>query len=114
MTRRCALHNAAFKNDTARWCKGSNPNDTCDPVEVTDNPLPHHPRMLPATALMMLGSRASQPGWLEFLLIAKQEGFGLDQPGDDELSDARWQEVALSRVMALTLSFDRMMGMNDD
>lgn len=64
------------------------------------------PRRLPATALFMLGSRADQPGWVSFLLRAKAEGFSLDQPGDHDLSDEGWREVAETRISALCMAFD--------
>lgn len=114
MTRRCALHDAPFKNDTARWCKGSNPGDTCDSVEVIDDPFPHYPRMLPLAALLMLSSRVNHPGWLEFLITAQRMGFGIDQPGDHDLSEEDWREMSLRRVSILVASFDRMMGVSHD
>lgn len=101
MTVWCNVHHAPFKEGVTRWCKRSNPGDTC---EVDKSSLP--PRRLPTEALLMLGSLADKPGAVTFLLRAKQEGFGIDQPGDHDLSDERWQEVANARVRALVMSFD--------
>lgn len=97
----CRVHRSTFKNASSRWCKASNPNDVCEVDKAT---LP--PRMLPPVALLMLGSRADHPGWLEFLLQAKREGFGIDQPGDHDLTDEQWRDIAEIRVSVLVSAFD--------
>lgn len=99
---RCRVHDAPFKEGVTRWCKKSDPSDTCE-IDTTSLP----PRQLPVTALLMLGHKAEEPGWLIFLLEAKRQGFGLDQPGDHDLSEERWQEIALARVSALARAFEQ-------
>ena len=97
----CNVHHAPFKDGVTRWCKKSNPSDRC---EVDKTSLP--PRRLPVEALFMLGSRVDAPGWLAFLLQAKREGFGIDQPGDHDMDEERWQEIATIRVRVLVRAFD--------
>lgn len=99
---RCRIHNAPFKEGVTRWCRKSNPADTC---EIDPSSLP--PRQLPVAALFMLGSKADEPGWLAFLISAKQQGFGFNQPNDHDLSEERWQEVALARVSVLVRAFEQ-------
>jgi hypothetical protein len=71
-------------------------------VDTTSLP----PRQLPVTALLILGAKAEEPGWLIFLMEAKKQGFGLDQAGDHDLSEDRWRDVAVARVSALARAFD--------
>lgn len=65
------------------------------------------PRMLPASAVLLLGVYGCRPGFIVFARECADAGFGLAQPGDDALSEERWDEVANHRVTALTLAFDR-------
>lgn len=97
----CNTHHAPFKDGVTRWCKKSNPGDHC---EVDQSSLP--PRRLPMTALFMLGKNAEQPGWLAFLIKAKEQGFGIDQPGDHDLSEEQWTNVAMVRVSSLAAAFE--------
>lgn len=101
---RCKVHNAPFKTNTSRWCKGSNPTDVCEAAPAPSEP--EAPRMLPPTAMFMLGSRADVPGWISFLSIAQDEGFGFHQPGDNDLDEERWKEIAEIRMSALVSAFD--------
>jgi hypothetical protein len=98
----CNVHHAPFKDGVTRWCKKSNPGDTC---EVDKSNLP--PRMPPARVLLRLGSYADQPGFAQFLADAQAIGFGLAQPGDHDMDDERWAEVSDLRVRALIASFHR-------
>jgi hypothetical protein len=109
MTVFCNVHHAPFKEGVTRWCKRSSPGDRC---EVDKSTLP--PRRLPMTALFMLGSRADHPGWLAFLMQAKREGFGIDQPGDHDLSEERWREMAETRMSVLVHAFDMEHSGGDD
>jgi len=71
---------------------------------VSADPMPRRP---PAQVLFMLGSMAQEPGFLQFLLDARDAGFGLDQPGDHDMTAERWAEVSDLRVRALIASFRR-------
>lgn len=63
------------------------------------------PRTLPLVALLMLGQASNEPGVLAFLRDAQDEGFGLDQPGDQALSDDEWERIATNRVEILLAAF---------
>lgn len=97
----CSTHNAPFKNDVALWCKKSEPKDECVRVAPSE-------RRPPLMAILMLGSRASVPGWLTFLQIANAEGYGINQPGDENLSDEDWEAMAELRVNVLVSAFDTL------
>lgn len=64
------------------------------------------PRMPAPQAILILGSYADKPGFVQFLLDAKELGFGLEQPGDKDLDEEKWKEISTNRVRALCMSYD--------
>lgn len=68
----------------------------------TDDIQPRTPSM---TALMIIGRYAGEPGWLTFLKQAQAAGFGLNQPGDEDLDDERWEQVSTLRATALASAY---------
>lgn len=65
------------------------------------------PRPLPTAALLTLGHYGRQPGFLSFAQEAAEAGFGISQPGDRDLPEERWIEIATNRVNAICMAFKR-------
>ena len=58
-------------------------------------------RLPPVQSIIELGLHASEPGFVQFLLDARDDGFDVNQPGDDDLSDEEWNEISAMRVRVL-------------
>lgn len=58
-------------------------------------------RVPPIEAVLPLGRYATEPGFAAFLLGCAADGFGLDQPGDDDLTEVEWKEAVTTRVRIL-------------
>lgn len=65
-------------------------------------------RDLPASvAIDLAATTQAMPGLFGFICEATKEGFGLSQPGDDDLDDETWERYSSMRLSILIRAFRR-------
>lgn len=63
-------------------------------------------RQPPASVLIRLAHTTQEhPGFVDWLAQKASEGFGLGQPGDNDLSDEQWAETSELRYSILERTF---------